>query len=263
MNNRNMSDPRAFFRTTYVDHHGLWDKILENLTPSNVSRKERRDIVTDQDVLIEKIITNEIRAAFPDHTIVAEEKYSHSAQSNYTWAIDPIDGTVNFASNFPFSATSICLFENKQPVEGVIYEHAGRRLFHGSKGRGAFVNGTPITVSKKEDLADCIISVMMTSNYSEEETHLITRTIDRLNMRVRGIRIIVCEAMELAFVATGILDGQVCLKPSRYDVGAGALLIEEANGRITDISGQRYSIDSKQVIASNGVVHNQLLEALG
>lgn len=224
-------------------------------------KTDHSDFATQADLEAEKVIVEIIRKNFPSHNIIAEEKVRIDNKSPFTWAIDPIDGTISFVSKMPFFAVSIGLLENNRPVLGVIYHVAQNDLYWAEKGKGAYLNGRKIAVSKTARLKNSVIGLGIGS---------ISRRKDKLKDyfyplldKARHIYMLGGGAVSLAFVARGFLDAL----PNTawiWDQAAGGIIITEAGGKISDRFGNPvdWSADKAECIASNGVVHNEVLEAL-
>lgn len=174
------------------------------------------------------------------------------------WVIDPIDGTVNFSSSFPIYGHSIALMEEHETTFGLIYLPQMNKLYYAEKGVGAFCNNKQIKCSKKNELGDSVISIMLTSHYSKEENKKAVSIIGKYNMLTRGVRVIVCIAAELGFISEGILDGSISIKADLYGAAAGMLLLREAGGKITDLNGSNFGENSSSLVASNGNIHSFL-----
>lgn len=224
-------------------------------------KTDHSDFATQADLEAEKIIAEAITKNFPSHNIISEEKVNIDNNSEYTWAIDPVDGTISFASNMPFFAVSIGLLKNNQPIVGVIYHVEQRELYWAQKGKGAFLNGKRISVSKVSKLANAVVSMGLGS---------VTRRKDKLKDyfyplldKVLYTYILGGGAVSMAFVARGSLDAFLN-HAWIWDQAAAGVIIPEAGGRVTDKFGNPVDWSAKRAefIASNGLIHDELLEAL-
>jgi myo-inositol-1(or 4)-monophosphatase len=148
------------------------------------------------------------------------------------------------------------------PIYGLVYAPKLNRIYRAIRGEGAFCNNKVIKVSNKNKIEDSVVSVMLTSHYSYKETKIATRIIENLNMKARGVRIFVCGSLELCFVAEGVLDAFISTKADPFGLAAGMLILHEAGGIITEISGKEVSIFSVNFIASNGKIHSKLQHIL-
>jgi len=233
----------------------------------NVDKKERNDIVTDFDILIEREIINFLKNEYPTHFFSSEEAGSaeiirNSTEDIYEWVIDPIDGTINFVAGIPLFSTSICLKCNDKIVVGIIYNHSTRGLYSAIKGKGSFCNDVPIRVSVNNELKDSILSFMLTSHYDEEQTDEILAIVRKLSLNTRGLRLFVSQAIELSMIASGKLDGTVCIKSRGFSSSAGSLLVQEAGGVVTAIDGSERNSQSTSLLVTNGKIHNEILDLL-
>ena len=217
-----------------------------------VEHKGRSNIVTDVDLLSEKSMVELLRKEYPTHSVLTEESDKISGSSNYTWVIDPLDGTNNYAFGVPFFAVSVALAEGEEVLVGVVYDPLRGELFRAAKGRGAFLNDVPIHVSRESRLEDSFVGCDM--GYEKSGGRQMLRSLDVLWYGVHGIRIMGSAVLGLAYVACGRLGLYLhrCLYP--WDVAAGALLVGEAGGAFTDWGGRPAGIGDKEAIASNGAV---------
>jgi myo-inositol-1(or 4)-monophosphatase len=224
--------------------------------------KELLDIVTNVDLEAEAAVRAVVMQAFPTHVFSSEESRTADAASEYRWVIDPLDGTINYTSGIPFYSASVAVQRNGETLVGVVGSVALDEVFVGVKGHGAYGNGSLIHVSRRQDLSQSVVSVMMTSHYSSEQVEEILSRTRALSPRVRGLRLFVGQALELSYIASGRLDGHVCIKSRGYSGAAGVLILREAGGRATDIVGAEFSNSSRSIVASNGRIHDLLLMAM-
>ncbi|MCE1246687.1 MAG: inositol monophosphatase [Firmicutes bacterium] len=238
-------------------------KILaENLQKSvHIDYKGTVDLVTEMDLLSEKMITDFLKENFPDHRIVAEEGTESVQESEYVWYIDPLDGTTNYAHHVPWFAISIALVKNGVPVAGVVHNPANGDMFSAEEGKGSFRNGKPMQVTQRTELLKCLLSTGFPYKIHERYDR-VTGLFGRFVKECQGIRRFGAAALDLAYVAAGIYDGywEEGLKP--WDTAAGILLIKEAGGRVTDYTGNEYKIGSDTITASNGYIHDIMLQTI-
>lgn len=230
---------------------------------SQIEEKGRPgDLVTEADKAAEAEILAVLRRHLPDHPILAEESGQIGTQASpYLWAIDPLDGTTNYAHQYPFSAASIGLLINQVPVVGAIYDPFHRELFRAAKGLGATCNRRPIRVSKTPTLAQSLLVTgfaydrreRLDNNYAEfcHFTHL-----------TQGVRRGGAASIDLAYIACGRLDGYWERGLSPWDLTAGAVLVEEAGGQVTAYDQSPFDIYSGRILASNGHLHQAISEEL-
>jgi myo-inositol-1(or 4)-monophosphatase len=234
-------------------------KILaENLQkPVHVDYKGTVDLVTEMDLLSEKMITDYLKENFPEHNIISEEGTGSEHGSEYVWYIDPLDGTTNYAHHVPWFAVSIALVKNGSPVAGVVHNPATGEMFSAQLGMGAFKNGSPIKVSDRTELLKCLLCTGFPYKIHERYDRVVS-LFHKFVTDCQGIRRFGAAALDLAFVAAGIYDGywEEGLKP--WDTAAGILLVTEAGGKISDYSGSEYKIGSDTIVASNGKIHETM-----
>ncbi len=225
------------------------------------TKKEEINLVTEIDKESEKKIVQFIKSKFPHHSILAEESGEAKSDLGYKWIIDPLDGTTNYTHSFPVFCVSIALEHKGEVILGVIYDPNFDELFWAEKGKGAFLNGKKISVSKTDKLIKSMLATGFPYNVRENPDNCIEHFVNFL-MEAQAIRRLGSAALDLAYVACGRLDGfwEVNLNP--WDVAAGKIIVEEAGGKITDFYGNKFSIYTKGVVASNGLIHEQMLEII-
>ncbi len=256
---------RGLFKTTAIEAARIAGTILQEKARSGfqVEHKDAVNLVTDADRLAEKAIVEGIRQVCPDHQILAEEQgvVSHSP-SPYKWVIDPLDGTTNFAHGFPAFCVSIGLEYQGRGILGVVFDPTRQELFVAEAGRGAFLNGRPIRVSK----AAALNAALLVTGFAYDIRRSSNNNLDhfaRFSLRTQGVRRTGAAALDLCYVASGRFDGFWELKLQPWDTAAGVVILEEAGGRITDFTGQPFSIYGYEIVASNGLVHEEMLQVLG
>ena len=233
---------------------------------NKIQGKELRDIVTDVDLFMEAKIIETLKRSYPNHYFSAEEAGEATVgnlnSDYYEWVIDPIDGTINYVAGLPFFTTSVCLRHKDELVLGAIIHHETGDMYTAIKGRGAFMNGNPIRVSQKRSVEESILSFMLTSHYNEAETNWILDIVRKLSLNVRGLRLLVSQAYELALIASGKMDGTVCIKSRGFSSSAGSLIVQEAGGIVSDIYGSERTKASSSLLVSNGSLHEELIEII-
>ena len=232
---------------------------IEGIT---VSRKRQSDFVTEVDKAAEAEIIDILLRAFPDHAILAEESGSQgNAGSDYTWIIDPLDGTTNFIHGFPQYAVSIALKHKDQLAHAVVFDPTKNELFTASRGGGAFLDGRRIRVSKRTAMGDALLGTgfPFAENAHIDEYLAIFRELAKLTC---GMRRPGAAALDLAWVAAGRIEGfwEIGLKP--WDMAAGALLVTEAGGLVGDLKGEPNWMDSGRILAGNPKIFAQVLQAI-
>jgi myo-inositol-1(or 4)-monophosphatase len=230
---------------------------LDGLT---VTAKRQNDFVTEVDRAAESAVLEILRKAYPDHATLAEESGAAGA-SDYTWIIDPLDGTTNFIHGFPQYAVSIALRHRGAITQAVVYDPGRNELFTASKGRGAFLNDRRLRVSKRTHLRDALVG---TGFPYREIAHLdeYLRMLKGVTQNSAGVRRAGSAALDLAYVAAGRLDGFWELGLSAWDMAAGSLLIFEAGGLVSDLDGEANYLDTGHVVSGTPKVFVQLLQVV-
>lgn len=229
----------------------------------NLDRVEKKgaiDLVTEADTESEAQIISTIRADFPDHEILAEESGLNGGISDYRWIIDPLDGTTNFAHQLPIFAISIAFAIKNEIAAGIVLNPTDGELFTAIRHQGAELNGGSISVSASSRVSE---SLLVTGfPYNVELFEPIIARYGRCLRAARGIRRLGSAALDLCFVACGRFDGfwEQNLKP--WDSAAGYLIAEEAGARVTDFSNRPFSVNKKEILASNGHIHAEMLSLL-
>jgi myo-inositol-1(or 4)-monophosphatase len=222
-----------------------------------VQFKGEINLVTEVDKACEALIVNGLLQAFPEHDILAEENEYPSLASPYKWIIDPLDGTTNFAHGYPWFCVSIALEVQGQVEVGVVYHPMMDELFTAIRGAGAFVNGRRLQVSTHQPLKGCLLATGFPYDRTPGNENNFANFF-HFQLAARGVRRAGAAALDLASVAAGRLDGYWECKLKPWDVAAGTLLVQEAGGKVTDHQGAPYSIYDHRILASNGLVHDEM-----
>jgi len=243
----------------------LRQMLFDSLESKRISTKRNpADLVTRADRMAEEMITSLLRQRFPDHGILAEEGTAHPGE-RYRWIIDPIDGTTNFAHGLPLFAVSIALEHKGELVAGVIYHPSMDEMFVAERGSGAFVRRDgreePLKVSEIATVADAVVASGLP--YEIRETGRNIPEIQRLVQTALEVRILGAAALHLAYVAAGRIAAFWEPGLNAWDIAAGALLVKEAGGRLSDMRGRPFHVDCRDVLATNGRVHEEMLRLLG
>jgi myo-inositol-1(or 4)-monophosphatase len=238
---------------------GVLRSYLGNL--SSIGKKGAIDLVTEADIGSEKQIIQAIRSRFPDHAVLAEESGANPGVPEYQWIIDPLDGTTNFAHQLPIFAVSIAFAFRGEMTVGIVLNPVSGELFTAVRGKGAELNGRPIRVSESRRVSESLLVTGFPYNFEE----ILDSVMDRFRSCLRasrGVRRLGAAALDLCFVACGRFDGfwEENLKP--WDTAAGMLIASEAGGQVTDFKGKKFAVDDREILATNGSIHRELMSLL-
>ncbi len=222
-----------------------------------IEYKGEADLVTIADRESEALILGRIRAQFPTHDVMGEEGTRIESGSDYKWYVDPLDGTTNFAHGFPVFCVSLGVHFRGRAAAAVIYDPTRDEMFAAELSQGAKLNGKPIHVSATSRLADCLLGTGFPSQKRHKNPNIYFY--HQLTLRTHGVRRAGSAALDLCNVASGRFDGFWEFNLNPWDTAAGVLIAEEAGARITDFSGGPFQLDSRETLASNGLVHDALL----
>lgn len=230
--------------------------VKKNFSQLNTTMlKEGGSFYTEIDQRSEEKIISIIKEKFPDHSFVAEESDPIEKDSDYTWMIDPLDGTSNYINHLPFFAVSIALIKQGDVQLGVVYDPIHSDLFTVEKGKRAKMNDYILEVSKTSEIQKFVIGYGRPHFVKEKFVEIFSK----VELAARTPKILGSMALDMCYVASGRLDAAVAFSPRAWDVAAGVLLVEEAGGVVTDFAGKKWNPDSTDVLASNGIIHEQLL----
>lgn len=237
--------------------HAYWGKL------GNIREKGRPgDLVTEADQAAEAAVLAIIKRHCPDHQILAEESGTSGNQNSpYLWAVDPLDGTTNYAHQYPFSATSVALLIQGVPQVGAIYDPFHRELFRAAKGLGATCNRQAIHVSKVDELSQSLLVTGFAYDRRETKDNNYAEFC-RMTHLTQGVRRGGAACLDLAYVACGRLDGYWERGLSPWDIAAGIILVEEAGGIVTSYDQSQQRLDTGRLLASNGLIHQSLSQEL-
>jgi myo-inositol-1(or 4)-monophosphatase len=219
------------------------------------------NLVTNFDEQAQQMIFEHLSNCFPKHDFLAEEDLCEERGSEFRWIIDPLDGTTNFAHRFPIYCTSIALEKNGKIFLGVVYDPMREEMFTAIRGRGSWLNGREITVSSVADLDRSLLSTGFPYDVRESEENNLEHFASFVT-KAQAVRRCGSAAMDLCYVACGRFDGFWELKLSSWDVAAGALIAIEAGGLVSDFQGKGFSIFGQEILASNSLIHNQMIKVL-
>lgn len=235
---------------------------VEKLAKSRtIEYKGKFNIVTEVDKACEKLIVEFLRDRFPGHDILAEEGTDIDKNSEWLWIIDPLDGTVNYSHRYPLFSVSIALLNKGKPVVGVVYEPNRDELFVAERGGGALLNEKPIRVSPTKDVYASLIATGFAYNVADVERNNV-KHFNHFIKKCHALRRDGVASTDLCYVACGRFDGfwELFLKP--WDIAAGGLIVEEAGGRVSSFSGGPLDIFGDEIVASNGIIHQEMLSVL-
>lgn len=240
------------------------DLILKHYENISVDFKgeDKNNLVTQADLESETLITNAIKEAFPDHAILGEEYGKTENESEYMWVIDPVDGTNNIAHGHPYFAVNIGLVHNNEIIVGVTHAPKLGETWHAAKNGGAFLNGKKIQVSQTKELSK---SLLGTGFPYDRKGELYKKALDQYHNAMQtshGVRRMGAAAIDMAYLATGRIDGFFEYTLNAWDIVPGVLLIEEAGGKVTNIDGSQLDIYAENITASNGFVHEEIVKLI-
>lgn len=223
-----------------------------------VDKKGTIDIVTEADVAVEKMFRALIAERFPSHAVVAEEMgQGGAAGATHEWVFDPIDGTTNFAHGIPFFCASLALEVDGVAEVAAIYEPSRRELYTAERGVGAWLNGEPLKVSATAEMIDAVVCTGFPYTILEDPSAPVA-LFGRFLGVSRAVRRFGSAALDLAYVAAGRLDGFYETSLNRWDIAAGALLVQEAGGQVSSYAGAAFSARTGEILASNGRLHGAM-----
>ena len=253
-------DAGEFLDTAWDAARAAGILILDNWQrPKQIDYKGAIDLVTSVDRESERIIVDILQRNFPDHGILAEEETDRrGSQSRYLWIIDPLDGTTNFAHSYPQFCVSIALQYDGEILLGLVYDPIGDECFRAVQGQGATLNQAPIRSSAISELDKSLLATGFPYDRRENADFYLT-FFKAFLTRSQGIRRNGSAALDLCYVACGRLDGFWELKLKPWDTAAGALIVKEAGGRLSDFAGKSFSIWGNETMASNGLIHDEMV----
>lgn len=234
----------------------------QNFDLSRIEYKGVNDLVSYVDKQAELQLVAGLKALLPEAGFITEEGTEQPSEADYTWIIDPLDGTTNFLHGLPCFSVSIGLYHKGEVVLGVIYEINLDECFYAWKGGGAYLNGKRIQVTSAPKLSNALLA----TGYpyaSMDKTELYLKILGSFMSKTHGVRRMGSAAVDLAYVAVGRCEGFFEFNLNSYDVSAGVLLVQEAGGKVTDFRGGGDPVFGREVLASNGHVHEEMLQVIG
>ena len=262
----NPAQPKVMFQAATVAARAA-GRLLNSKAPQRkrITYKGKINLVTHVDSLSEQTIIKYLSKRFPDHSFLAEEggatRGTTRSGSEYQWVVDPLDGTTNYVHGYRVYSVSIALRHLDSTVLGVVYDPNLDELFGAIKGHGAFLNGRPIGVSTTASLSRSLLATGFPYDVRESSNNNLDH-FSNFAVRAQAVRRAGSAALDLCHVACGRLDGFWELKLQPWDTAAGELIVKEAGGKVTDFSGSAFDIFQKEIAASNGRIHKQMLKTL-
>lgn len=227
----------------------------------NIEFKGEINLVTEVDRECERIIATHLQGKFPTHDMLAEEGSGFRRNSEYKWIVDPLDGTTNYAHTYPLFCVSIALEHKGEIIAGVVFEPNHAELFVAEKGSGSFMNNQKIQVSKSAPLKRSLVATGFAYNIAETNKNNIAN-FNNMLLSAQAVRRDGVAAVDLCYVACGRYDGFWELNLFPWDVAAGSLIIREAGGELSDFGGKAFSIYNKEILTSNGSIHQEMAKVL-
>lgn len=229
-----------------------------------IEKKGVIDLVTEADLAVEEMFRDLINSRFPDHLVLAEEHHQTDStidKPGFRWIFDPIDGTTNFAHNLPIFCSSLALEISGRLEIATVYDPTRRELFTAERGGGAFLNGIPMKVSLAEKLVDSVLCTGFPYDVHDTLDDVVS-LFSQFTGQARAVRRLGSAALDLCYVASGRLDGFWEQRLQAWDIAAGALLVEEAGGKISALSGGKFNVHAGEVLASNGLIHDAMMTVI-
>jgi myo-inositol-1(or 4)-monophosphatase len=226
-----------------------------------IEYKGEADLVTAADRGSEALIRERVAKQFPSHDVLGEEQGLKDRGSEYRWYVDPLDGTTNFAHGYPVFCVSLAIehrtAETGTRVAGVVYDPTRDELFSAARGKGAHLNGKTIQVSKTSQLKECLVATGFPSHKRHKNPNI--HFYHQITLRTHGVRRAGSAALDLCCVACGRFDGFWEFNLNPWDTAAGALILEEAGGKVSRFDGSPFDLDSRETLGANGLVHDALV----
>lgn len=222
-----------------------------------IEYKGEADLVTVADRKSEALIRERIRAQWPDHDVLGEEEGLRDTGSEYRWYVDPLDGTTNFAHGFPVFCVSMAVEHRGAMIAGLCFDPSRNEMFTAERGNGARLNERPIRVSKVSRLAESLLATGFPSHKRHKNPNIFFY--HQITLRTHGVRRPGSAALDLCSVACGRFDGFWEFNLNPWDTAAGVLIVEEAGGKVSDFQGGPFQLNSRETVASNGLIHDALV----
>ena len=227
----------------------------------SIDYKGEINLVTEVDRQSEEAILSIIKDSYPDHRILAEETGDSGESSSFKWIIDPLDGTTNYAHGYPCFSVSLAIEQEGEVIYGAVYDPVREELFIAEKGKGAYLNGKALKVSSTQNLNHSLLCTGFPYDVRDDINGNLINFRSFL-LKAQAVRRDGSAALDLCHTAAGRFDGFWEQKLFPWDVAAGSLLVIEAGGKLTNFKGENFSIYTKEIVASNGIIHHQMIETL-
>lgn len=224
------------------------------------TKSNARDLVTEVDLRSQEMIIGTLQRDFPAIPILAEEGERERVEADVLWVVDPLDGTTNFTRGIELFSVAICLSVGRVPAAAVVYHPVLDRLYTAERGQGAYLNSKRLSVARTASLDEFTVSNNL--SYRNDERAVILENIRRLMRKTAGLRLIFSVELELCMVARGSFDAAIVYQANPWDMAAGCLMVQEAGGRVTNWSGEDWTINDANCLASNASAHDALLALL-
>ncbi len=242
-------------------------KILKNGYSSNkeVNFKAKKDLVTKYDVAVEEFLKEKFSKEFTDFNIIAEESDNKNIEFKDSIIVDPIDGTTNFVNQVPHTCISVGVYKDKKPYIGIVYNPILDELYEAKIGEGAYLNGKKLEVSKENDFQKSLLATGFpySNSTNQDDLNDVIEKIRIILPRCQDIRRLGSAAIDLCFIARGTYEGYYEMNLKAWDVSAGIIILQEAGGKFTNLSGDKYTLfEDKYIVASNGLIHDELITLL-
>jgi len=227
-----------------------------------VNFKGEIDLVTEYDVRTEKFLLENLPSVLKGYTFVGEESSKGNETADKCVYIDPIDGTTNFVHGFPFVGVSVGVYEYGKPVMGVVFNPIMDEMFTAEEGKGAFLNGNPLKVSSTDEMLMSLLATGFPYASVQDNPDMLMNILNKVLCFSRGIRRPGSASLDLCYVAKGVFDGYYEFNLKPWDVAGGICIVKEAGGMVTDEEGNDHNIIGDSVVATNGILHEQLIKLL-
>lgn len=224
------------------------------------TRKAERELVTKTDLKSEKYIISALRKKFPDYNIISEESGEMNNNSDYTWLIDPLDGTTNFTIRSPFFAINIALLYKNEIKLGIGYAPVLKELYYTEKGRGVYLNNHKIKVSEDKKVHNSVI--LYCTGGTKKDPSELKKITTAFEMKAQSLKQFGAAMLELAYVAAGRVESIMIMGAKTWDLAVGVLMVREAGGRVTDFDGKEWDLSSKNMLATNGKIHSEVIKII-